>query len=743
MTARPSFRWSVLAVFFLILAVASPAQAYIDPGTQAAVAGSLAAFIAAFAGFFGIVLWPFRKLVDFICKRTGLPRVYGKVLVVVLTVGGVLYLVYALNQRYNFLPSLAAGEETTLEAPTVSYENFERVLIVGMDGLDASLTEELMEAGELPSFSKLRKTGSFARLQSSNPPQSPVAWSCIATGCNPGKHGIFDFIHRDPKTYIPELAIYKPNPQAAGRHNRYLPTRAIPGFWMPLAKAGMPVSIIRWPNNFPPDEVTGRFFSGLGVPDILDRMGRYSFYTTNKKLFPDKTPNKMVEITFQGDKAETLLYGPRLKSLSGSREETTLPLVITRKGKEVVLSVDGKALGAIGAGEWSDWASVSFGGALNSANGIVRFLLMAVEPDFKLYATPIQVDPKDPLFPITHPDGYAGELAESLGRYFTLGMPEDVKALSEGVFSPDHFLSMCKIIQGERDKMFELELNRFEKGLLALVYDSTDRKQHMFWAARDPKHPAYNPEYAKKYAHVIPDVYKRMDGKLGALLEKVGEKTALIVLSDHGFNTYRHSVNINTWLVENGYQKLNTPDGKDGKAFFENVDWSQTKAYSLGFNSIYVNLEGREAKGIVKQGSAYRKLCDEIAEGLRTLRDPKTDKPVIRNVYLAREIYRGEQLEKAPDLVVGFAMGYRAGSENCLGAAPKALFEANDKPWSGSHLFDPYYVPGIFFSNLKIRTENPSVIDIAPSVLQCFGIRKPDYMDGMPIFEFDAEGQEG
>ncbi|MBN1344340.1 MAG: alkaline phosphatase family protein [Phycisphaerae bacterium] len=720
--------WIGIGAFVLAtLAGIGSVQAYIDPGTQAAVAGSLVGFLAMFAGFFGIVLWPFRKLVDFMCKRTGLPRLYGKILIIAMIIGGIGYLVHALDQRWHFLTSGESSDSGQIEAPiAVSYAKFDRVMLLGMDGLDAGILEEMMDAGQLPSFKKLKETGAYARLRTSNPPQSPVAWSCIATGCNPGKHGIFDFILRDPNTYIPELAIYKTNTSFTSRENRYLPTRDVPGFWRVLSKGGVPTVVIRWPNAFPPPQVNGRFFSGLGVPDICDRMGRYSLYTTNDKCFAaGNSPNKMVKVAWDGEKVTTSLFGPK--------ENDKLPLVLTKKGKRVALDLDGKAAGEIGVGEWTGWATVKFGGMLGGDNGIVRFLLIALEPDLKLYATPIQVDPMAPLFPITYPDAYARELAEKIGRYFTVGMPEDVKALSEHVFTPENFLSMCGLIQVERDAMFKHELARFEKGLFAFVYDSTDRKQHMFWAARDPEHPAYTPEYAAKYKDVIPGVYKRMDDLLGKVMGGLGEKTALIVLSDHGFTTYRKSVNLNTWLVQNGYQTRSSPDGK---AFFQDVDWSNTKAYSLGFNSIYINLEGREGRGIVKPGSDYRQLCGEIAEKLRSLRDPKGDKPVIRNVYQAREIYRGDAMDMSPDLVVGLVKGYRAGSENVLGAAPKDLFEINDKPWSGSHLYDPYYVPGIFLTNQKIRTDNPGVMDVAPSVLQCFGIAKPDYMDGEALFDF-------
>ncbi len=733
---RPLCRGLELVAFGLaVLAGPDAAQAYVDPGTQAAVVGSLAAFLGVFAAFFGFVLWPFRKLLDFLCKRTGLPRACGKAVIILLVVGGLAYGTYALNERYDFLPSLAGGTDHQETPSPVSYAKFERVMVIGMDGLDAGITEDMMSKGELPNFDKLRKMGSYARLRSSNPPQSPVAWSCIATGCNPGKHGIFDFIHRDPKTYVPELSIYRPNPKISGRENRYIPTRKVPGFWTLLSKQKVPTTVIRWPNAFPPDAVEGNFLSGLGVPDILDRLGRYSFYSTNDTLFPAKTPNKMVKVSWEGAKATTALFGPTLSTLTG-KQESQVPLHLTRKdNKRVVLDLDGKPVGDIGVGEWSGWVPVKFSGGLTSANGIVRFLLMALEPDLKLYATAIQVDPVEPLFPITAPDAYAGQLADKHGRYFTIGMPEDVKALSEEVMSPDHFLSMCKLIEAERDRMFDFELARFSKGVFAFVFDTSDRIQHMFWAARDPDHPGYKPGYAEKFRNVIPDMYRRMDAELAKILPKLDAKTALVVVSDHGFNTYRKSMNINSWLVENGYQVLDTPDGKDGQAFFQNINWAKTKAYSIGFNSIFINLKGRERDGIVNPGDEYRKLCDEIAEKLRAFKDPQNGQPVVRMVYWGGEIYKGEQVANGPDLVVGLTVGYRAGGENVLGAAPRQILEDNDKHWSGDHLYDPHYVPGIFFSNLKIRRDNPSLIDVAPSILQCFGMPKTEWMDGEALFD--------
>ncbi len=737
MTKTRAKLWCAVPAFLMgILCWQQTASAYVDPGTQAAVAGSLAVFLGSLAAFFGIVLWPVRKLLDVICKATGIPRVVGKAAIIALTIGGAAYGVYRLDTHYDFLPSLSSGKTNQPVMPTVSYERFERVMVIGMDGLDAGIMEDLLARNELPNFDKLRKTGCYARLRTSNPPQSPVAWTCIGTGCNPGKHGIFDFIHRDPKTYVPELSIYRPNPKVSGREARYLTTRKVPGFWTLLSKQNVPTTVIRWPNAFPPDAVAGSFFSGLGVPDIMDRMGRYIFYTNNEKLFPSQTPNKMVKIAWQDGKISTSLYGPTLNTLTG-RQETQLPLILSKRPNgKVALDLDGKAVGELGVGDWSDWVPVKFAGSLSSANGIVRFCLLAIEPDFKLYASAIQVDPMDPLFPVTSPDDYAKKLAEKIGRYFTLGMPEDVKAFSEEVLTPDSFLSMVKLVDTERDRMFDYELSQYKKGLLAFVFDSTDRVQHMFWRDRDPEHPGYKKSEAEKYQKVITNVYKQMDGVVGKLLPRLDAKTALIILSDHGFNTYRYSVNINSWLVENGYQVLTTPDGRDGQAFFANVDWSKTKAYSVGFNSIYINMKGREERGIVESGEECRRLCDDIADKLRAFKDPKTGKNIVRSVYLGREIYTGEQVAAGPDLVVGLTLGYRAGGENVLGAAPRQVLEANDKAWSGDHLYDPHFVPGIFFSNMKIRRDNPSLVDIAPSVLQCFGVPKMEYMDGEALFAF-------
>jgi predicted AlkP superfamily phosphohydrolase/phosphomutase len=281
--------------------------------------------------------------------------------------------------------------------------------------------------------------------------------------------------------------------------------------------------------------------------------------------------------------------------------------------------------------------------------------------------------------------------------------------------------------------MLDLELSRFDSGLLAFVFDSSDRIQHAFWSMRDPKHPMYDANLAAKYADVIPNVYREMDSVLGSVLAKCDAKTALIVLSDHGFNSFRRAVHVNRWLIQNGYMTLKDGNDQPGQDLFKNVDWSRTKAYAIGFTNIYINLKGREGQGVVASNDAAA-LSQEIAAKLREWKDPDTTEALIKQVYIAREIYSGKALADGPDLVVGLNPGYRASAQTVLGGAPLNLVEDNKKRWSGDHLIDPSCVPGILFTNQKLNVTNPGLTNVAPTVLKCLGVKAPDQMKDPPLF---------
>ncbi len=403
-----------------------------------------------------------------------------------------------------------------------------------------------MDAGELPNFSKLRKSGSYSPMQTSNPAQSPVAWSSMATGCNPGKHGIFDFIRRDPKTYLPDLAILKFRKEAL--HAMYEPVRKGTAFWEITAAAGIPSAIIRWPITFPPKDNKAKVFAGLGVPDIKGSLGNYNFYTTTPVPQDDEGKHKIIVVA-DTETINTEIIGPPVGGIKRKTANLPLTIKVDKAGKQVSLKIDGSNI-TLKEKEWSDWVELKFKlGFFKKVKGIAKFYLTKTDP-LQLYISPIEVHPKDPVFKFTNPDEYAADLAERIGLYHTLGMPEDTKALSEGRFGEEAFLESCKQIMHEREEMLFYELSHFDQGVLAFVFDTTDRIQHMFWRFEDPELFGTDKADYEKYKDVVEDYYRWMDKILEKISKYVDKNTTLIVCSDHGFSSFRRAMHVNSWLVE-------------------------------------------------------------------------------------------------------------------------------------------------------------------------------------------------
>lgn len=610
----------------------------------------------------------------------------------------------------------------------------DRVILLGIDGLDPNILEMLMDAGDLPSFSSIREAGTYRRLTTTNPAQSPVAWSSIATGSNPGCHGIFDFIARKPENYLPVHSIVKVNPKniLARRSSMFLPVRKGTPFWAITSQANIPTTVIRWPVTLPPEEICGHMLSGLGVLDLKGSVGRYTFYMTGTVPKDPDRKGDVIPISSDSDEIKTIIAGP-------NNSRVPMEISIAEKDSSATITVDRKSY-TVKQGEWSDWIQLRFGlGPLRHVTGICRLYLDSIKPQLRLYLSSIQVDPEKPAFPITYPDEYATELAHDIGSYSTLGIPEDTNALRDGCLDDEAFLSLCDDIMVEREKMLWHELERFEEGLLAFVFDTTDRIQHIYWRTRDPEHPAYNEMYAKKYRSIIDDYYRRMDKILRRMLESVDQHTVICILSDHGFASFRRAVHLNSWLVQNGLMVLRRPALDDqGDPLFKNVVWERTKAYAVGFSSIYLNLRGREGKGIVNPGHEAEQLKRKIARVLTTLRDPKTGRSVIRNVYTREDLYSGPYVSDGPDLVVGFEPHYRASWQTAIGGVPPRILEDNLKKWSGDHIFDAQCIPGIFLINRKASVPHPRVIDIAPTILACFQIPQPENMEGISLLGYGS-----
>lgn len=621
---------------------------------------------------------------------------------------------------------------------SIGKPKYKRVILLGMDGMDPKVLSQLMKSGDMPNFSRLGMYGTYSSLSTSNPAQSPSAWASIATGNNPGYHGIFDFLNRRVTDYMPELAIFKRNPRnlLGKREAMFLPVMQGDRFWDHTSSQNISSTIIRWPVTFQPKQSRAKLFAGLGVPDLTGRLGKYSFYTSRDISKDEDGYEKVIRVKILNNAIRTYIPGPKAVSLKGKEKvKADMRITILQEDSKIMIEIDNKQL-PVAKGEWSDWFQVEFDmGHLKTVTGIVKFYLLKVRPELELYMTAVQVNPEDPAFVITNPDSYIRELSKELGYFHTLGIPEDTKALTEGRIGEDAFIAMCDEIVNEQERMLNYELKRFKEGLLSFCFFTTDRIQHIFWVTRDKEHPRYDNAYAEKYGQVINDYYRRMDRIVGEVTGQLDDKTALMVFSDHGFTTYRRSIHLNSWLAHNGFMALNRrvdPDDKEGGALFKYVDWENTRAYALGFGGIYLNLKGREKYGIVEEGAAANSVMTVLISKLQTLKDPKDGKTTIKRVYRGSEIYSGQHASSSPDLIVGCQEGYRVSWQSAIGGTPALIFEDNLKKWTGDHIMDPSLVPGILLTNFKITSDSPNLKDIAPSVLSCFGIAASD-MDGKSL----------
>ncbi len=634
-----------------------------------------------------------------------------------------------------------------------------KVIVLAFDGMDPRIVRSMFDKGKLPHLQKLARTGGFKDVWSSIPPQSPVAWSNFITGKNPGGHGIFDFIHRDSATEMPYLSISKiePAPEKLNILGVKLPNQirvpftdySIPltgaetvllregkAFWEYLSEEGVPATIFKIPSNYPPVE-SGRAVSGMGTPDLFGSYGIYQYFTTDPSDIPEDHSGARMELVEEdGGAVRAAIEGPKNTFLE---EESTMEVPFTawldpeNPVAEIELP-DRKVI--LNEGEWSDWIVVSFKPLplLPATTGICRLYLKEVHPDFKLYVTPLNVDPKNPALPIDWPGGFAREIADNAGYFYTQGMPEDTKALTNDTFTIEEFYVQSRMVLEERNRLFDYLFNDFRDGFFFFYYSSTDLGTHIFWHLRDENHPAYDPVAAGKLGDVIEQIYEEMDKVVAKVMERLDEKTTFIIMSDHGFAPLYKNFHLNTWLAENGYLTLKY--GKEtGSLLAGDVDWSRTKAYALGFNGLYLNLKGREGEGIVSPGPERDRLADELARKLSEVKDPETGAPVIKRVHKREDIYSGPYVEEAPDLLVGYDWGYRTSWESALGDVTENLLTVSEEKWSGDHCGATEIVPGVLFSNKKLKLPRPHLYDLTPSILTEFGVPVPEDMIGNNIFE--------
>jgi len=749
--------------------------------------------------------------------------------------------------RFVFVPALVVASSAWLCPAAFSAGEpappFERVIILGFDGADAHLVSQYMDEGKLPNLSRLRAQGSYAPLRSTNPPQTPVSWATFATGLNPGRTEIFDFLRRTEGTYIPDFAMVKEgkrvllfgpkNPpflgaalgvaaallaaialRLAGQRGmrlaafalilgaiagtgtallvrRWLPDalpdatngrRGMP-FWTAAAAAGVPSRVIHVPANFPAESHDHlELLSGLGVPDMRGRIGSPSLFTSDASLAvkDNQFSVEVIHLPGRRGRIETALLGPMNKpfwqypieaavqNLSGDekraarerleatlkgrgvRERLDVPFVLEATGADLTIDLGGRRQ-TLKPGAWSDWFEVAIAvnplvDRLAGLRGIVRFKLLGLDPEIRLYMSPLNFHPLCQPVPFATPRELAPELLHEVGLFKTLGWPIDTWSLPSGITDERHFLEDLDFTVGTEEKMLEQALERGDARLYVQVFDFTDRVGHMLWRLHDPGHPLYDAAAAAQYAGEIPRAYERMDAIVGKAMARLDGKTALIVCSDHGFASFRRGVNYNTWLVKNGFMALKgvASGGKTLEdlfdkgelgGFFKSVDWTRTKAYAMGLGNIYLNLLGREPKGSIAPGREYEEVRGAIVKGLEALVDPKTGERPVTKVYTREEIYSGFDPRIVPDLRVANSEHYRVGWQTALGEVPLEIFEDNLKAWSGDHCSnDPAIVPGILFSSVPLRQDGtPFIGDLFPTTLGLLGIPPVAGIDGRSL----------
>jgi predicted AlkP superfamily phosphohydrolase/phosphomutase len=691
------FRRALLAGLGVLL-VAPPVEAYVGPGAGFALLSSfLVVFTTIVLAFVSLLVWPFRL-------------------------------------------ALRAMKGGTRPTPLIK-----RLVIVGLDGQDPVLTDRFLKEGKLPHFAKLARMGGYRRLRTTFPSVSPVAWSTFSTGVHPARHNIFDFLDRDRRTYLPVLSSTHIGPATRqlklgrfriplGRPDLRLLRRSKP-FWSILGEHRIWSTILRVPITFPPDRFYGAELSAMCVPDLQGTQGTFTLLTTRPPRERFKEGGTRVELRRNGTGLSAEIEGPP-NAFVDDAPPLVLPLTIRpdADGRRARVEVDGQAH-MLDVGTLSDWITLGFKAApLVTVSGLCRMQLLEAGEHVSLYVTPISIDPEQPAMPISHPSYYATYLAKRIGPYSTLGLAEDTWALNEGVTDDGTFLKQTYDIDAERERMFFAALDRLRRGALVCVFDATDRIQHMFWRYLEPGHPAGGGRDTAEHRDAIERLYVHNDALVGRVMARLDEGDVLMVLSDHGFTSFRRGVNLNAWLLVNGYLALKP--GTDGSAeWLRDVDWSRTRAYALGLTGLFLNVRGREAQGIVEPGDGVAALKRELVERLTGLPDEACGTVAITEAFDTASLYAGPYLENAPDLLIGYNRGYRTSWDCATGVVAGPLCEDNVKAWSGDHCVDPRQVPGVLFANRPVDSADPALIDIAPTALHLFGIEPPRHMEGTVIMQ--------
>ncbi|MDD1650817.1 MAG: alkaline phosphatase family protein [Methylococcaceae bacterium] len=648
---------------------------------------------------------------------------------------------------FSVILSGCSGEK----APQSPVAQSKKMIVLGVDGMDPRLLQEMLDSGELPNFKRLVDSGGFQQLGTSSPPQSPVAWSNFITGMNPGGHGLFDFLALDRSTMKPYLSsstVRAPSREPLELGDWRLPLgsaqtvllRKGTAFWELLERAGVNTTIVRMPANYPPVPTRGDSLSGMGTPDMRGTSGTFMFFSTNPAFAPGEVSGgDLRRFEVQGDRLVARIIGPPNELRRGSPALSATLEVVPDPDDEVVVVRGGDRELRVRANEWTQWIplEIQLLPGLPKVHGMVRLYVKSAHPETEIYVSPVDIDPRQPAIVISSPDDYSARIAEAVGPFYTEEMPEETKALSAHVLSPAEFLAQTEIVLEESRRMLDFELGRFaaRQGAAFLFFyiGSVDQRHHMMGRHIDKYHPSFSAHVQAQVSESMRSTYRQVDDLLGTVLGKVGPDVAVVIMSDHGFSRFYRQAHLNAWLRDAGYLFLKNEKDNPPEEWLSNIDWSRTRAFSIGLNSLYINVAGREKFGIVPATERLN-LAREIAGRLRTWTDESNGQPVVTRPSLREEIYRGPYLAEAPDIIVGYGNGYRGSWATSKGQTAAILLEDNVDEWSADHCVDPDIVPGVLVSNLKLTTAKPQLTDLTVGVLGYFGVERDPAMRGIAPF---------
>ena len=544
-----------------------------------------------------------------------------------------------------------------------------KVVVLGFDGMDPKFIKR--HADVLPNLIRLGETGGFSDLETVMPPQSPVAWSTVITGLTPGGHGVFDFVHRDPTDVSPFSSMAEAIPPEytleVGDYvipldgGETIPLRKGKAFWEVLSDANIAATMMKMPTDFPPlPAASGGAISGMGNgPTCSGSFGTFQYLTDDPDEFVlgDVSGGEVYRVDVIENHVESAIYGPVNSFLKDEpRTEARVSADLDPITQTARIEIGDEVL-VLAEGDWSEWVHVDFElmPYVLAASGIVRLYVKEVHPHFKLYVSPGQ----------RRPAGTRRSRSASLRSsrwasprrsvlFIRQGMAEETKGLSAHLLTRQEFFEQANIVYDEEIALYRHLLNEYKGGLLFYYFSTTDQAAHMLWG---------------DYEDMLIPIYEKADEVVGHTLDTISDDTTLMIISDHGFARFDREVHLNRWLMDEEFLALDDPENAGGDIGFVHVDWENTEAYALGLNGLYINKVGREADGIVPEAEV-QEVKDRLTKELLKFRDPETGDLVVEKVYDPSKEFEGEQMEFAPDLLVGFSPPYRMSPATGLGAVP-------------------------------------------------------------------------